>query len=129
MPVITRKSDNLLVKRTLPSELTTPSISYLQSQINNLKIETNPVLTSNYTESDVEKGNKFYAADCSSNSITLTITTNKDRIIVVKKIDNSNNTVTIQPSSGTIDGQTSLSISTQYGSYMLICDGTNWYII
>lgn len=48
----------------------------------------------------------------------------------VKKVDDSANAVTVAtPGDEKIDGATSLSITVQYESYTLICDGTNWYII
>jgi hypothetical protein len=50
--------------------------------------------------------------------------------ISVKKIDSSANAVTISRSSTeTIDGNPSVSLASQYDSYTVISDGTNWFII
>lgn len=48
----------------------------------------------------------------------------------VKKIDASANAVTVAGIGGaTIDGVASLSITTQWYSYTLVSDGSNWYTI
>lgn len=52
------------------------------------------------------------------------------RIYVIKKLDSSGNTVTIDgDGSETIDGATTKVISTQYAGVMIQSDGTNWIII
>ncbi len=55
------------------------------------------------------------------------------RIYVVKKISaSSSNPVVIQRNGSTndlIDGASSVTITTQYGAYMLQSDGSNWNII
>lgn len=52
------------------------------------------------------------------------------RVYVIKKIDSSANTVTIDGSgSETIDGATTKVLNTQYTGYMIQCNGTNWDII
>lgn len=51
-------------------------------------------------------------------------------IVTVKKIDASVNAVTIDPNlSETIDGSTVATISTQYESITIVCNGTEWFII
>ena len=48
----------------------------------------------------------------------------------IKKIDSSVNTITIDGNaSETIDGNLTVSLSSQYDSYTIQCDGTNWYIL
>jgi hypothetical protein len=50
--------------------------------------------------------------------------------ISVKKTDSSANAVIISRSSAeTIDGNSSVSLASQYDSYTIISDGTNWFII
>lgn len=49
---------------------------------------------------------------------------------VVKKTDASAYTVTVAPDGAeTIDGEATLVIGTQYDSYTLVSDGSNWMII
>ena len=51
------------------------------------------------------------------------------RLLYIKKIDSSSNTVTIdQNSSETIDGGTQYLLYNQYEAVTLICDGTNWHV-
>jgi hypothetical protein len=53
-----------------------------------------------------------------------------NRILVIKKIDSSANTVTIDGNaSETIEGATTKVLTTQYESVMIQCDGSNWFII
>jgi len=49
--------------------------------------------------------------------------------VIVKKVDANSGTITITPASGTIDGQSTYPISTQYQSVTLVSDGTNWNLI
>ena len=52
------------------------------------------------------------------------------RIYHIKKTDSSANAVTVDGnSSETIDGGTTATISTEFESIMIICDGSNWHII
>lgn len=60
-----------------------------------------------------------------------TVTTPATRLgtrCTVKKTDSSGNAVTVSPSSGTIDGSASYSLSSQYQKVALQSDGTNWFI-
>lgn len=48
----------------------------------------------------------------------------------IKKIDASANAVTLDPfSSETIDGSATYTLSSQYDSVTVVCNGTNWFII
>lgn len=50
-------------------------------------------------------------------------------VLIIKKTDNSSNTVTIDGNaSETIDGNTTLVLSTQNDAVLLVCDGSNWFI-
>jgi len=51
------------------------------------------------------------------------------KVFVIKKIDSSANNVTIAIATGTVDGVASISFNTQYQSYTIISDGTNWHVI
>jgi len=83
--------------------------------------------SSDYTASN----NEFVLVDASGGAVTITLPSpSSGGKVGVKKTDSSTNTVTISPSgSETIDGASSLTIDTQYQSYTLISDGTNWYIM
>jgi hypothetical protein len=49
--------------------------------------------------------------------------------LIVKKIDSSANAITIDGNaSETIDGETTKTLSSQYQSCLLVCDGTNWHV-
>jgi len=71
-------------------------------------------------------------ADASPGALTVTLplaADSKNVWIAVKKVDSSVNVVTIDPTAGiTIDGAATQTLSTQYDSVDLYCDGTNWYI-
>jgi len=78
---------------------------------------------------ETTSSDEYLLCDASSGNITITLTNNAEQLLIIKKIDSSTNTVTISPSSGTIDGQSSIILSNQYDVYRLICDGTNWWIV
>ena len=76
---------------------------------------------------------KIYLVDASSSNIIINLppaTTGFDKKIIIKKIDSSANTVTIDPDGAeTIDGQSSYDLILQYDSITVTSDGTQWYII
>jgi hypothetical protein len=80
-------------------------------------------------------GNCFFAANASSNPVTVNLPAaagNEGRIYVIKKVDSSPNTVTVLPAAGeTIDGAARYVLSAAYKYISLICSGTGsgWYII
>lgn len=86
--------------------------------------------TGNYTATSAD-----YTLLCDATSASFTITlpaaaSNTGMILVVKKIDSSVHTVTIDGnSSETIDGATTQVISTFYASLSIHCDGTSWFVI
>ena len=71
--------------------------------------------------------------DATSGAITINLpaaSTVTGRIYNVKKIDNSVNTVTIDPNSTeTIDGAATNVISTQWTNIQFQSNGTNWFIL
>ena len=74
-----------------------------------------------------------YLVDATSGCITITLAPTAcalARRIDIKKIDSSVNTVTIDGNlAETIDGSLTKVLSTQYDSYTIITDGSNWFIL
>lgn len=72
----------------------------------------------------------FVLADLAGGSWTLTLpaVAGKARV-AVKKISTGPNVLTIVPVSGTIDGDTSLTIVDPYAGCYLESNGTNWYVV
>lgn len=73
-------------------------------------------------------------ANANASSITITLPTATSvsaQKYTIKRTDINtiNNTVLINTSGGTIDGQPSMSINKQYMSYTMISDGSNYYLI
>lgn len=76
--------------------------------------------------------NNIVLVNASSGPITITLTDATDGAtrFDIKKIDSSDNAVTIATqSSQTIDGQSGIIINTQYDSYTVVSNGENWFII
>lgn len=72
-----------------------------------------------------------YLIDCTSGTFTVTLfaaSGNAGRIIMVK--NSGTGTITVDGNgSETIDGATTYSLSAQWATVQLMCDGTNWKII
>lgn len=88
--------------------------------------------TANYTVAETDR-DKLIRCDATAGTITITLlaaaTAGDGFQIAVKKIDSSANTIIIDGnSSETIDGATTLTLSTQYDVAVLTCDGSNWHI-
>jgi len=83
-------------------------------------------VTSNY----IANYGDIVLVDASGGAVTVTLPSPKaNAIINVKKIDSSSNVITIDGNGANIDGQASIQITTQYESYTLVSDGSNWWII
>jgi hypothetical protein len=61
-------------------------------------------------------------------TVTLPASTINSQVIV-KKVDGGAGTITITPTSGTIDGAANQTITTRYVSLTMVADGTNWNLI
>jgi len=69
-------------------------------------------------------------ADASSAALTVTLPAPaSDLRLSVKKIDATNNVPIATPNSETIDGNSSITLSTQYDERTLTSDGTNYFIV
>ena len=70
--------------------------------------------------------------DSTGGDVTITLPTSPKtgQEVVVKKIDASaNNVVILRGGASTIDNQTSVTFNTQWASYYIQYDGSNWYIL
>ena len=87
-------------------------------------------VTENYT---VLTTDRVILCDVSGGEITITLpaaASSEDQNVYVKKIDISDNTVTIEPNEEELlDGETNAEIYVPYTSLHVVCDGTSWYII
>lgn len=86
--------------------------------------------TANYTAAD----ECVILCDATSASFTITLPAAAGvtgRVYHIKKIAGSDmKVITVDGnSSETIDGQTTQTISSLYDSLMIVCDGSNWYIL
>lgn len=92
------------------------------------------VVNNSATDLTVTDGNTVVLASASAGGVTITLPSaggsNKNRMIVVKKTDSTSNGVVIDPNgSETIDGDTTLTITTENASVMIVSDGSNWSIV
>ena len=71
-------------------------------------------------------------ADCSVNNVEINLPSASISSVIynIKKIDGTNNSVTINPyASETVDDETTISISSKYHCLTLISNGYDWYIV
>lgn len=69
-------------------------------------------------------------ADASGGALTVTLPEpNTDVMTMVKKVDASNDVTIATPESQTIDGASNFVINTQYASYTITSDGSNYFIV
>lgn len=82
--------------------------------------------TGAYTASDAD-----YVIDCTSGTFTVTLPASSGRTGRILIIKNSGaGTITVDGNaSETIDGAATYSLSVQYATVQIMCDGTNWKII
>lgn len=71
--------------------------------------------------------------DATSGAITITLpaaSTATNKVLTVKKIDSSANTVTVAPNAAeTIDGATTMVLSAPWAPHRAQCDGTAWFAL
>ena len=73
-----------------------------------------------------------HLCDCTSNAITINLpaASQAGRRYEIKKIDATSNAVTIDGNgSETIDGATTITITSQYESVTIVSDGQDWFIV
>lgn len=80
-----------------------------------------------------DNSTSVYLCDATSGAITVTLPAASgatNRIYHIKKTDSSANAVVVDGSgSETVDGGTTATISAQFESIQIICDGSNWHIL
>lgn len=102
-------------------------VSQSQSEVAELAIETTTA-----TSVTVSLSGNTYLIDTTAGSVTVTLpdpSTVVGRTFIIKRITGGGNTLTIQGTSGNIDGAASVSISVQYNSLTFKSDGTNYWLI
>jgi hypothetical protein len=70
--------------------------------------------------------------DATSAAVTITlpaVATSAGLVYVIKKIDAANNVVIDGNAAETIDGAATVTLSAQWQSKMIACDGTAWFVI
>ena len=96
-------------------------------------MKTEAVETVTASSDTLDETNHIVLCDCTSNSITINLPAasgNKGLTYVIQKIDATGNIITVDGNgSETINGSTTKSISSQYTSLRIVCDGSNWFII
>jgi hypothetical protein len=89
--------------------------------------------TSISTNTTLNDSHCVVSVDATSGNVTVTLPAASGiagRQYFIKKVDSSANTVVIDGNaSETIDGATTVTISTQWQSYTIVSNGTNWLII
>lgn len=94
---------------------------------------TFPIETITASSDTLDATNHTVLCDATSNAITINLPSAvlfEGAIFRIKKIDSSSNYVTIDgDGSETIDGATTLVITTQYNSVTIQSDGSNWNIL
>ena len=75
-------------------------------------------------------GNYTVLCNAASGAVTMTLPATVTRnMYVVKKVDSSSNTCTVNGGGHNIDGSTSTTLSTQYSSLRLQGDNTQWWLL
>lgn len=93
--------------------------------------EVRTIDSANTTSVTVEPG-IIYLVDASTASVTMNLPAPSDElnIATIKKTDATGNSVDVAtPDSGTIDGNASLSIASQYTAREVVNDGVDYFIV
>ena len=107
----------------------TSTISSGGTDLNNL-FQSKRVISA-ITNSVTAINNYRYMASASTGNISIALpaaSTSQNFEVVVKKTDSSDNSVIIT-SSSLVDGATATTLTSQFESVTLNCDGLSWYII
>lgn len=109
----------------------TSSIWTVDNALATEQLWTTVAKTANYTVTESDR-DKLILVDATSGAITITLlaaaTAGNGFRVAVKKTDSSANAVTIDGNGAeTIDGNATTTLSTQYDTDNLICNGSNWF--
>lgn len=127
----------LLLANRIPREYNQGVIAALFREIetlNNRQVDGRvfPVtsVTADYTATD---NDCLILADATSGAITVTLRPadqSKEKLVIVKKTDNSVNAVTIDGNgSETIDGATTVALSSQWNFRGMMSNATAWFVV
>jgi hypothetical protein len=87
--------------------------------------------TADYTVATGDGDNVMILTTSSGGNVTITLyaaSGNAGKVVHVKKLVAANSVIIDGNSSETIDGATTQTITAQYTSLSLVCDGSNWHI-
>jgi hypothetical protein len=112
---------------TLDIDAPSGSLDFQSNQFLNAAVHNVTTVTSNITATT----GQVVLADASGGSVGVTLPTPANgETVTVKKIDSSANPVVIAtPGTETIDGQSTIDISNQFGARETVSDGSNYFII
>lgn len=120
-PVYTRRE-----VPTTPTQLS----GWLQTELSNVQRAFIPTQHRTVLVSGrVQSTDTIVYVDASAGPVTLTLPSPNqvnDLIVTIKKIDASGNTVTL---GGTVDGAPNRTLTTQYATATLGCDGSTYYLL
>ena len=97
------------------------------NQAANLNLFKSVAVSAAYTASEND-----HIIRCTSGPYTVTIpaaSSMQGKMVTVKRADSGTSTLTIQSSSGNIDGAASTSLTTAYQARTLYSDGTAWHLV
>lgn len=105
------------------------AIRFLQENARKHPVEVRTV-SATYTMLDIDSMILAGATAADVSVFLLTAAGREGQVISVKKTDSSSNLVVIDPAgSETVDGSTTISLSSENACWMLQSDGTNWRVL
>lgn len=121
---VTNGASNVVIINSDNQQVTTDNVTIIDGLV---ATWSHVDVSTTYTASDREQ----VFADASGGAFTVNLPTVADDLwINIKKIDSSANAVTIDPNSVlvSIDGNSTITLSSQWEAVDLYCDGSNWFI-
>lgn len=116
-----------------PHYVTDTEQLYIFNGTTNRRVINLNVATVTASSVTLDEDDDVILCDCSSNAITVNLPAASDyigKVFYIKKIDVSVNSTTVDgDGSETIDGSTTISLTTQYESVTIVSNGTNWFIL